>query len=131
MPGLVATTEHALTAVELNLLVEVILQPVPVTEKVTSPFPVPPVAERVTVAPTRALEAEAFATSFAWGLPRKVKTTAAEFAMRNVPLAALVATTEHVPGAESESLLMEPDVVILQPVPVALKVTLPVPEPPV
>jgi hypothetical protein len=121
----VATTEHVVIAVALSdVLVKT--QPVPVTAKVTAPVPEPPEVVSEMAVPTTDVVDLLEIMSLDWFTPVKVKTTAADFASANAPAAALVATTLQVPGCVAVNVV----VLTTQPVPVAAKVTAPVPEPP-
>ena len=91
------------------------------------PVPVPPVVVRVTDVPRTLVKVKFEIDNVAWLVNANTKLLVAELAALKPTLSALVAVTSQVVSAEEFKVLPLTE----QPVPVAVKVTAPVPEPPV
>lgn len=131
LAALFAVTTQAAALDALRIFVFVIAHPAPVTEKVNTPDPEPPVVARVIAVPAVPVSTELLITngSCATGVGiTKVKAIGVLDALKNPVLADLFAVTMQVVARDALRLVV---VVIEHPVPVAEKVKAPDPDPPV
>ena len=126
LPALIAVTEHVAAVVALNKL-PFTAQPEPLTWKVTSPVPEPPVVVSAIGVPVKPVRIEFDIANAAWSARAYTNVLAADVVELNPLLAALDAITTQFVTVAATSVVP----IMEQSAPLTVKVRSPVPEPPV